>query len=98
MARASCPTACRASPAKYLKEYYSTLEEARADLMGLWNISDPKLKALGLVKEQDEVAKAMFDSAARAPLTQLRPSPARRETPSGSISNTLGCTTSLAIR
>jgi len=60
------------SPAKYLKEYYSTLEEARADLMGLWNISDPKLKELGLVTEQDEVAKAMFDSAARAPLTQLR--------------------------
>jgi dipeptidyl-peptidase-3 len=60
------------SPAKYLKEYYSTLEEARADLMGLWNISDPKLKELGLVKEQDEVAKTMFDSAARAPLTQLR--------------------------
>src|SRR3954471_16984955 len=60
------------SPAKFLKEYYSTLEEARADLMGLWNISDPKLKELGLVKEQDEVAKAMFDSAARAPLTQLR--------------------------
>jgi dipeptidyl-peptidase-3 len=60
------------SPAKYLKEYYSTLEEARADLMGLWNISDPKLKALGLVKDQEEVAKTMFDSAARAPLTQLR--------------------------
>ena len=60
------------SPAKYLKEYYSTLEEARADLMGLWNISDPKLKSLDLVKDQDEVAKAMFDSAARAPLTQLR--------------------------
>jgi dipeptidyl-peptidase-3 len=60
------------SPAKFLKEYYSTLEEARADLMGLWNVSDPKLKALGLVKDQDEVAKAMFDSAARAPLTQLR--------------------------
>ena len=60
------------SPAKFLKEYYSTLEEARADLMGLWNIGDPKLKALGLVKEQDEVAKAMFDNAARAPLTQLR--------------------------
>jgi dipeptidyl-peptidase-3 len=62
----------KGSPAKYLKEYYSTLEEARADLMGLWNISDPKLKALGLVKDQDEVAKAMFDNAARAPLTQLR--------------------------
>ena len=62
----------KGSPAKYLKEYYSTLEEARADLMGLWNISDPKLKTLGLVKEQDEVARAMFDNAARAPLTQLR--------------------------
>jgi dipeptidyl-peptidase-3 len=60
------------SPAKFLKEYYSTLEEARADLMGLWNISDPKLRELGLVKDQAEVAKAMFDNAARAPLTQLR--------------------------
>jgi dipeptidyl-peptidase-3 len=56
----------------YLKEYFSTLEEARADLMGLWNISDPKLKELGLVTNQDEVAKAMFDSAARVVLTQLR--------------------------
>jgi dipeptidyl-peptidase III len=57
---------------KYLKEYYSTLEEARADLMGLWNIWDPKLKALGLVQNQAEVARAMYDNAARAPLTQLR--------------------------
>ena len=48
-----------ASPAKFLKEYYSTLEEARADLMGLWNIWDPKLKELKLVSEQDEIAKAM---------------------------------------
>jgi dipeptidyl-peptidase-3 len=60
------------SPAKFLKEYYSTLEEARADLMGLWNINDPKLEELGLVQDQEEVAKAMFDNAARAPLTQLR--------------------------
>jgi dipeptidyl-peptidase III len=60
------------SPAKFLKEYYSTLEEARADLMGLWNINDPKLKELGLVNDQAEVAKAMYDNAARAPLTQLR--------------------------
>jgi dipeptidyl-peptidase-3 len=57
---------------KYLKEYYSTLEEARADLMGLWNIWDPKLKTLGLVQNQEEVARAMYDDAARAPLTQLR--------------------------
>ena len=60
------------NPAKFLKEYYSTLEEARADLMGLWNIWDPKLQELGLVKEQEEVARSMYDNAARAPLTQLR--------------------------
>ena len=57
---------------KYLKEYYSTLEEARADLMGLVNIWNPKLKALGLVQNQEEVARAMYDNAARAALTQLR--------------------------
>jgi dipeptidyl-peptidase-3 len=56
----------------YLKEYFSTLEEARADLMALWNVWDPKLKELGLVKDQDRVAEAMYDSAARAPLMQLR--------------------------
>ena len=56
----------------YLKEYYSTLEEARADLMGLWNVWDPKLKELGLVKNQDAVARTMYDDAARVALTQLR--------------------------
>jgi dipeptidyl-peptidase-3 len=56
----------------YLKEYFSTLEEARADLMALWNVEDPKLKELGLVSHQDEIAKAMYDSATLAPLTQLR--------------------------
>jgi dipeptidyl-peptidase-3 len=56
----------------YLKEYFSTLEEARADLMGLWNVWDPKLAELGLVRDQDAVAKTMYDNAARAPLTQLR--------------------------
>ena len=56
----------------YLKEYFSTLEEARADLMALWNAWDPKLKELGLVSNQDEVAKAMYDSSAVAALIQLR--------------------------
>jgi dipeptidyl-peptidase-3 len=59
----------------YLKEYFSTLEEARADLMALWNAWDPKLKQLGLVSNQDEVAKAMYDSAAMVALTQLRSVP-----------------------
>jgi dipeptidyl-peptidase-3 len=56
----------------YLKEYFSTLEEARADLMGLWNIWDPELKKLGLVTDQENVARAMYDNAARVSLTQLR--------------------------
>jgi dipeptidyl-peptidase III len=55
-----------------LKEYYSTMEEARADLMALWNAFDPKLKELGLVSNQDEIAKAMYDSQAMVVLTQLR--------------------------
>ncbi len=55
-----------------LKEYYSTLEEARADLMALWNVWDPKLKELGLVVDQEQVAKAMYDSAVEVSLSQLR--------------------------
>jgi dipeptidyl-peptidase-3 len=58
-------------PQYYLKEYYSTLEEARADLTALWNISDPKLQELGLVSSPD-VARAMYYDAARVALTQLR--------------------------
>jgi dipeptidyl-peptidase III len=58
-----------------LKEYFSTLEEGRADLMALWNVWDPKLKELGLITSQDEVAKAMYDSAARVALTQLHRMP-----------------------
>jgi dipeptidyl-peptidase-3 len=54
----------------YLKEYFSTLEEARADLMALWNITDPKLQQLGLVSSP-EVAKAMYYAAVRTVLTQL---------------------------
>jgi dipeptidyl-peptidase-3 len=60
------------APQRFLKEYFSTLEEGRADLMALWNVWDPKLKELGLITNQEEVAKAMYDSAAAAALTQLR--------------------------
>jgi dipeptidyl-peptidase-3 len=61
----------QAGSESYLKEYYSTLEEARADLMALWNISDPKLRELGLVSHPD-VAKAMYYAAVRTLLTQLQ--------------------------
>ena len=56
----------------FLKEYFSTLEEGRADLMALWNVWDPKLKELGLISNQEEVAKAMYDSAALVAWTQLQ--------------------------
>ena len=56
----------------FLKEYFSTLEEGRADLMALWNVWDPKLKELGLISNQEEVAKAMYDNAALVALQQLR--------------------------
>ncbi|HVU16521.1 MAG TPA: hypothetical protein VHD32_06335 [Candidatus Didemnitutus sp.] len=55
-----------------LKEYFSTMEEARADLMGLWNIWDPKLKELGLISNQEEVAKAMYDQRLEQVVYQLR--------------------------
>jgi len=58
-------------PSTYLKEYYSTLEEARADLMAYWNVWDPHLETLGIISENEGVAKAMYYQAARAPLTQL---------------------------
>jgi len=57
-------------PASYLKEYYSTLEEARADLVALWDAFDPKLKELGLIIS-DETGRAMYDASARVMLTQL---------------------------
>ena len=61
-------------PGSYLKEYYSTLEEARADLVALWNVFDPKLKEIGLVTS-DETGRAMYDAAARVLLTQLARNP-----------------------
>jgi dipeptidyl-peptidase-3 len=61
----------QAGSESYLKEYYSTLEEARADLMALWNAFDPKLRELGLISHPD-VAKAMYYAAVRTLLTQLQ--------------------------
>jgi len=58
-------------PSYYLKQYSSTLEEARADLMALWNVWDPKIRELGLASSPD-VAKAMYYMSARVALTQLR--------------------------
>jgi dipeptidyl-peptidase III len=61
-------------PAFYIKEYYSTLEETRADLMALWNFWDPKLIEMGAMPS-DEVAKTAYDQEARAALAQLHEVP-----------------------
>lgn len=61
-------------PAAYLKEYYSTLEESRADLVALWDFFDPKLIEMGAIPNQ-EVAQAAYDTEARAALTELREVP-----------------------
>lgn len=61
-------------PAYYIKEYYSTLEESRADLMALWNFWDPKLIEMGAMPNQ-EVAKAAYDREAMSALTQLHEVP-----------------------
>lgn len=57
-------------PRTYLREYYSTLEEARADLVSYWNIYDPKLTELG-VEEPREVARELYRQLARVGLTTL---------------------------
>ncbi len=57
-------------PRSYLKEYYSALEEARADLVALWNFADPKLTELGIA-DQQEVMKAAYDGEARQSLVLL---------------------------
>ena len=61
-------------PAFYLKQYFSTLEEARADLMALWSVWDPEARRLGLVSSPD-VGKVMYYNSVRVALTQLRRNP-----------------------
>jgi dipeptidyl-peptidase-3 len=59
-----------ADPRTYLKEYYSTLEEARADLVALWNFADPKLDEMGIA-HRDALMRAAYDAEARGALTLL---------------------------
>lgn len=61
---------------KTLKTYASTLEEARADLVGLYYIMDPKLVEIGVMPSL-EVGKAEYDSymmnGLMTQLTRLQP-------------------------
>jgi dipeptidyl-peptidase-3 len=62
-------------PSTYLREYYSTLEETRADLVAYWDITDPKLGELG-VQDVPEVARELYRDLARKGLTTLSHYPA----------------------
>ena len=52
------------TPKETLKQYASTLEEGRADLVALYYIMDPKMIELGLM-ENDGAAKAEYDGYIR---------------------------------
>ncbi len=55
-----------------LKNYASTLEEGRADLVGLYYLYTPKLQELALVEDWENVGKAAYDGYIRNGLmTQL---------------------------
>lgn len=59
-------------PSETLKNYASTLEEARADLVGLYYIMDQKLVDIGLI-ESLEVGKSQYDGYIRnGMMTQLQ--------------------------
>jgi dipeptidyl-peptidase-3 len=61
-------------PANALKEQYSALEEARADLVALYFLPDPKLVELGLVAaaDHDDIVRTEYEAYARNALVQLR--------------------------
>ncbi|MGG8496454.1 dipeptidyl-peptidase 3 family protein [Tenacibaculum sp. TC6] len=59
-------------PKETLKNYASTMEEGRADLVGLYYLMDPKLQELGLVDDWQKVGEAAYDGYIRNGLiTQL---------------------------
>src|SRR5438034_6837596 len=64
----------KGNPPAVLKEQFSALEEARADLVALYFLPEPKLVELGLVsqRDHDEIVRAEYESYARNALVQLR--------------------------
>ncbi len=62
------------NPHAFLREHFSALEEARADLVGLYFLADPKLVELGLVpaESHDDIVLAGYEAYCRNALVQLR--------------------------
>src|SRR5215475_13721116 len=64
----------RGNPQAAIKEQFSALEEARADLVALYFLPDPKLVEIGLIEkvDQDEIVRAEYEAYTRNALVQLR--------------------------
>ena len=62
------------NPHAFLREHFSALEEARADLVGLYFLADSKLVELGLVPagSHDEIVLTGYENYCRNALVQLR--------------------------
>lgn len=54
-----------------LKSYGSAIEEARADLFGLYYMADPKMQELGLLKDKDAYKAAYYHYMMNGLMTQL---------------------------
>ena len=64
----------KGSPQSLLKEEFSAIEEARADLVGLFFLADPKMVELGIIAAADHEAtvRAEYEAYTRNALVQLR--------------------------
>lgn len=62
------------TPQEALGQYFSALEEGRADLVGLYFIGDPKLVELGIVTaaDQPDLQREQYEAYTRNALVQLR--------------------------
>jgi dipeptidyl-peptidase-3 len=64
----------KGTPQDAIKEYFSALEEGRADLVALYFLADPKLAELGIVPaaDQEDIVRTEYDAYTRNALVQLR--------------------------
>jgi dipeptidyl-peptidase-3 len=62
----------KGDPSEHLKETYSALEEARAELMALYFIGDPRLQEIGITWNADKAREVAFREYLRHAMVMLR--------------------------
>jgi dipeptidyl-peptidase III len=64
----------KGTPQAAIKEFFSALEEGRADLIALYFLADPKLAELGIIPaaDQENLVRAEYEGYTRNALVQLR--------------------------